>query len=134
MARFVGAMLLLVIPLLVFNLVGLGGSGYVFDTLKLDDPPAFIARNPILTLIVAITLIAGTGAVIAGAFLGRSLDTILANIALFALLGVMVAIIGDYIFIYNQVKEVSQGFATLIISPILIATVFFIVEFIMRKD
>ena len=134
MARFVGAALLLIFPLLVFNIAGLGGSGYLFDTLNIDDPPTFLARNPVLTLIVSLTLITTTGAIIAGAFLGRSLDTILANAALFALLGVMIGIITDYIFIYNTVKDVSQGFATLILAPILLATLFFIVEFIMRKD
>lgn len=134
MAKLVGILLLLIIPLLVFNIAGLGGTGYLFETLSIDNPPEFLSRNPILTILVSITLLVSIGGVIAGAFLGRSLDTILANAGLYVLLGVFVAILTDYLFIWNEIKEVSQGFALIVISPILFAASIFIIEFIMKKD
>ena len=137
MARLVGAVLLLLIPLLVFNLAGIGAisnSGYFFGTLDIDDPSSFSARNPILTLLGTIAALGIGGAVIAGTFLGRNLDTILAGAAIFALMGVFIAVIQDYILIYNIVKEVSQGFAILILAPIMIASSLFVVEFILKKD
>ncbi len=137
MARLVNVALFLFIPVMLFHLAGIGSSSYLLNTLNFINPEIAAGRSPIFSLIATLSAVGiglGVGTVIAGAVLGRNLETILYTAGVGAMMGIFTALLIDYVFIYNELRKISEGFAIIMVAPLIFIGGIFIIEWILRKD
>lgn len=130
MSKTVSAILLIVIPLIIFHIGGFfqeSSSPFTLAALSLFHPEDF-GRGDLFTLL---GIIAGTslaGAVVAGSVFGRDRDTILFGLVGGPMLAFLVGILLDYIVLFNLLAQVNIAFAIIMIVPPIVASFIFLTE------
>lgn len=95
----------------------------------LQDPSILLTTNWWTVLVVGLSALAVTSAVIAG-IATRNSDIVI----FFAMAGTLVLMVGDYLVIYNHLASINKPLAILIMSPVITLFTLVVIEWARGKD
>jgi len=132
-SKVITLIVFLTVTVLLFVFSGtLEGGSYLLESIGIDDP-ANIANTSFWGLLATMGALSVVGAIV-GAIVTRSLQGILFFSVGAGMIPILRAMFMDLILVFNQLRNVNDALAIILIAPILVVIVFIIYDWIRGRD